>query len=72
MKNERTLAIRLLLKRGITPIDAAAEDDEIADSVIRRFTRGNVSMQQGNLLMEDDLERGRDAIRARLLKNQKA
>ncbi len=72
MKNERTIALRALLRRGIKSIDAAAENDAIADNVIRRFARGNLSLQQGNMITAEDLDRGRAAMRARLRKKQHA
>ena len=72
MKDERRLALRLLLRRGINSIDEKAENEAIAGTVIRRFARGNLSLQQGNVITAEDLDRGRAALRARLRQKRKA
>lgn len=61
MTDSKTLAIRALVRRGIAPIDVAAHDAAIAESISHKNQRGNVSQQKPRIKSGRDL----DALRAR-------
>jgi len=66
MTDERTLAIRSLVRRGTRSIDAAAKDAAIAELISHRNFRGNVSQQKGRVKSSADLDALRAKRRAKL------
>jgi hypothetical protein len=72
MINEKTIALRLLIRRGVTPADIRNSERRTIDEIFRRTARGNISMQNGDVFTQEDLDRERDERRAKLLEKQKA
>jgi hypothetical protein len=65
-ESEKSLAIKALVRRGITPIDVAAADADLTKRNGHRNFRGNVSQQKGNVKTGSTLEALRAKRRARL------
>jgi hypothetical protein len=61
--DDKTAAIRLLIRRHIYPRDVQEQDRKNADRISKRGFRGNISLQQGNVQTEEDLDRERQAYR---------
>jgi len=66
MRTEKESAIRMLVRRGVKPIDVVAEDHALMASVSLRNARGNISLKKKKILTVDTLAERRAARRAKL------
>lgn len=64
--NQKALAIKSLVRRGIRPIDIADADAALASRNGHRNFRGNVSQQKGHIKTGGDLDALRAKRRAKL------
>ena len=66
MIDDRTAALRLLLRRGVEPRDVVKADQALFGANATRTARGNISMHLGNVLTGADLDQAKAVRRAKI------
>ena len=66
-RDEKRLALRAALRRGVVPVNVDDVNAAIAAKTAKRFIRGNVSMRLKPPLTDKDIEEARARRRRRIL-----
>jgi hypothetical protein len=64
-RTDKTVAIRLLIRRGISPARIREKDAANAEQTSKRSSRGNISLLLGNVQTPEELEEARQNYRAK-------
>jgi hypothetical protein len=63
---DKDIAMRMLIRRGVKPIDVKQENEEAMASISTRNARGNISLKFRRILTDADLNKKRAERREKL------